>query len=136
MILLFLFRVSISTEHLNAIIHSISIHFPTKRSTMMMGFDIMRTTGFVTSPRTAGSTTASLRKTSALILVKAYHIAYLKAYRIHCSIFSMVNDSQWYQSEIYIQLLCLCYLKELDINRRLHLVCITVGQHKWITKFH
>lgn len=36
---------------------------------MMMGFDIMQTTGFATSSRIAGSTTASPRKTFALILV-------------------------------------------------------------------
>lgn len=56
-------------EHLNVIIYGISIHFPPEGSTMMTGFDITQTTDFATNPTTAGSTTASRKKTSALILM-------------------------------------------------------------------
>lgn len=126
----------IFTEWLNVILYSVFIHFPTERPTMIKWFHITQTTDFARNPRPAGSTTASSRKTSALILMMICEYILFTVTFFQCLM--ILSDSHLKFSTFSFQPLgfCLCYLKELYINSRLPLICIIVGQGKWLTKFH
>lgn len=122
-------------ECLNVILYSISIHCPTERSTMITWFHIMQNTDFATNPVTTGSTTASSRKSSALILMIWEYILFTVTFS-QC--LTILSDSHLKFSTFSFQPLgfCLCYLKELYINSRVPLICIIVGQGKRVTKLH